>query len=208
MLHFCVRAWRLATGAFRVAGVALMVAALGNMCFTFVWQAWHLVTSTCLSCGRRGTYGAGLALVAALVGAWLSLGRCGAAPLWRGRRGTWRQVLHFYVAGLALGDIHARRLVTRAFRVAGVALTALGWLWRSVALTALGWLWRRVALTALALAKRCTYGTGLALAAALATAGRRDALATAGRRDAAPLLRGRRGAWRHLPFFLRGRRGT
>ena len=32
----------------------------------FAWQAWHLVTSTFVSRGRRGTYGTGLGLVAAL----------------------------------------------------------------------------------------------------------------------------------------------
>ena len=32
----------------------------------FAWQAWHLVTSTCILRGRRGTYGTGMALVARL----------------------------------------------------------------------------------------------------------------------------------------------
>ena len=32
----------------------------------FLWQAWHLATSTCILHGRRGTYGTGLALVAGL----------------------------------------------------------------------------------------------------------------------------------------------
>ena len=32
-----------------------------------VWQAWHLVTSTFILCGRRGAYFTGLALVARLV---------------------------------------------------------------------------------------------------------------------------------------------
>ena len=34
--------------------------------FDFAWQAWHLVTSTFVLRGRRGTYGTGLALVARL----------------------------------------------------------------------------------------------------------------------------------------------
>ena len=51
----------------------------------FVWQAWHLATSTFTLCGRRGTYGTGLALVALLVPAW----RCGRRGCLRGRRGTW-----------------------------------------------------------------------------------------------------------------------
>eukprot|EP00435_Cladocopium_sp_Y103_P017583 s3603_g4.t1 len=74
---------------FCVAGVAL-----GDICLRFVWQAWRLVTSAFVLCGRRGTYGTGLALVAAFVAA----GRWGAAPAWHlvtsafvlwGRHGTW-----------------------------------------------------------------------------------------------------------------------
>ena len=34
---------------------------------TFLWQAWHLVTPMVLLCGRRGTHGTRLALVARLV---------------------------------------------------------------------------------------------------------------------------------------------
>ena len=63
-----------------VAGVAL-----GDIHVPFVWQAWHLVTSTLVLRGRRGTYGTRLGLVAPLVG--------DAAAL--------------CVAGVALGDIHA-----------------------------------------------------------------------------------------------------
>ena len=54
-----------------VAGdtAALCVArvALGDIHLRFARQAWHLVTSTFLLRGRRGTYGTGLALVARLV---------------------------------------------------------------------------------------------------------------------------------------------
>ena len=35
-------------------------------CVPGAWQAWHLVTSTFVLCGRRGTYGTGLALMARL----------------------------------------------------------------------------------------------------------------------------------------------
>ena len=38
--------------------------ALGDIHLRFTWQAWHLVTSTFVSRGRRGTYGTGRALVA------------------------------------------------------------------------------------------------------------------------------------------------
>eukprot|EP00435_Cladocopium_sp_Y103_P049132 s2278_g14.t1 len=99
---------------FCVAGVAL-----GDICLRFVWQAWHSVTSPFTLCGRRGTYGTGLALVTRLVGAGF-----GVAP----------RLL--CVAGMALGDSCLRFVwqawhsVTSAFTLcAGVTLTALGWLW-------------------------------------------------------------------------------
>ena len=51
-----------------MAGVALghihIRFALGDIHLRFTWQAWHLVTSTFVSRGRRGTYGTGRALVA------------------------------------------------------------------------------------------------------------------------------------------------
>eukprot|EP00435_Cladocopium_sp_Y103_P055601 s225_g18.t1 len=136
--------------------VAALVAAgrLGRRA-SFAWQAWRLVTSafvlcgtrgtlltsTSLSRGRRGTYGTGLALVAALVAA----GRLG------GRASFAWQAWHF---------------ITSAFVLCG---------------------------------RRGTYGTGLALVAALVAAGR------LGRRTSF--------AWQtwHLvtsAFVLCGRRGT
>eukprot|EP00435_Cladocopium_sp_Y103_P006565 s5249_g2.t1 len=77
---------------------------LGEICLRFVWQVWHLATSAFVLCGRRGTHGTGLALVAALVAA----GRGDAAPLLCGRRGAWRNLPSFCVAGVALGDISLR----------------------------------------------------------------------------------------------------
>ena len=85
--------WRRDAAAFFVADVALR-----DICLHFVWQASHFVTSTFTLCGRRGTYGTGLALVARLV-----LGVAPGTPrlawqAWhletstfvsRGRRGTW-----------------------------------------------------------------------------------------------------------------------
>ena len=60
------RAWSPVTprhaAALCVAGVAL-----GDIYRPFTWQAWHLGTSTFVLCGRRATYGTGLALVARLV---------------------------------------------------------------------------------------------------------------------------------------------
>ena len=43
---------------FCVAGVAL-----GDINLCFAWQTWHLVTSTFVLPGRRGTCGTGLGLV-------------------------------------------------------------------------------------------------------------------------------------------------
>ena len=70
----------------------------------FPWQAWHLVTSTFVS---------------------------------RGRRGTWRHLPAFCVAGVvtlvalggALGPAWQSLVMPSALCVAGVALMALGWLW-------------------------------------------------------------------------------
>jgi len=67
----------------------------------FVWQAWHFVTPTWVSPGRRG---------------------------------TWKHLPAFGVAGVALRDIHLRLTwhtwrYLFAFGVAGVALVALAWLW-------------------------------------------------------------------------------
>ena len=81
--------------------------ALGDIDLHFVWQAWHLATSTFSLCGRRGTYGTGLALVARLgpVVAMIGVAVC--------------------VAGVALGDIQfhvawqAWHLVTLTFTLCG-----------------------------------------------------------------------------------------
>ena len=121
--HFAWQAWHLVTStlvsrgrrgtnshppSFCVAGVALMVlaGALGPDLSPvtprhFAWQAWHLVTSTLVSRGRRGT-------------------KLASTVILRGRRGThgtgWRAWSGFVacdaaalcVAGVALGDIHLR----------------------------------------------------------------------------------------------------
>eukprot|EP00435_Cladocopium_sp_Y103_P031573 s473_g8.t1 len=134
-------AWHLVTSAFLLCGR-------------------HLVTSAFVLCGRRGTYGSGLGLVTALVAAaWQAWPLVTSALLLCGRRGTygtglalrdglgrgWSRVKPrlFCVAGVALGDI-CLRFVWQAWllqhwagsgdglgvALAGVALTALGWLWR------------------------------------------------------------------------------
>ena len=66
---------------FCVAGVAL-----GDIHLDFTWQAWHNLTSTVVLRGRRGTDGTGWR-------PWAGFRRRrdarDAAPLLRGRRGTW-----------------------------------------------------------------------------------------------------------------------
>eukprot|EP00435_Cladocopium_sp_Y103_P034025 s3120_g8.t1 len=105
-------------------GLALVAALVAAGCLvhraSFAWQAWHLVTSafllwhawrlvTCtrLSCGKRGTYGAGLALVAALVAAGVALGDIRVALAWQAwHLRHWALVAALAAAGVALGDIH------------------------------------------------------------------------------------------------------
>ena len=80
-----------ALGSVLVAGdaAALCVAgvALGDIYLRLAWQAWHLVTSTFVLHGRRGTYGTGWR-------AWVGLVASDAAAL--------------CVAGVRLGHIHLR----------------------------------------------------------------------------------------------------
>ena len=99
--------------SFCVAGVALMVlggalgpgfVARGDIHLDITWQAWHKLTSTFVSRGRRGTNShlpsfcvAGVALMVlggALGPGFVACDARGAAPL--------------CVAGLALGDIYLR----------------------------------------------------------------------------------------------------
>jgi len=87
-LRFTWQAWHLGTSTFVLRGrrgmgwlwwhawtalvagdaAALCVAgvALGDIHLRFMWQAWHLVTSTFVLRGRCATYDTGLALVARL----------------------------------------------------------------------------------------------------------------------------------------------
>ena len=153
-----------------VAGVAL-----GHIHLRFTWQAWHLVTSTFVLRGRRGTYGtwshppsfcvAGMPLRA--LGwlrwrAWAGFSRRWLRGTSRGRRHTWSH--------------------PPSFCVTGVALMALGWLWWragsgggpvlvAVSGVALGHIhlrftwqaWHLVTSTFVFRGRRGTYGTGLTL---------------------------------------------
>ena len=101
---------------FCLAGVAL-----GDIHVRFTWQAWHLATSIVTLRGRRGTHGTGLALAARLVQIWR-----------RGRRGRFAgQAWHLVTIHLRF-TWQAWHLTTllSSLCAAGVALTALGWLWR------------------------------------------------------------------------------
>ena len=88
-IHFAWQAWHLVTSTVTLRGgrgaygtglalvlrlglrlaplsprpVGMAGVALGDIDLHFAWQAWHLVTSTFTLRGRRGTYGAELALL-------------------------------------------------------------------------------------------------------------------------------------------------
>ena len=129
-LHFVWQAWHLRHW---VGSGALGHAGSPGAPHHFAWQACHLVTSTLVSRGRRGTCGTGLALVARLGAlgrpqplawqAWrlvtstlVALGTLGWL-WWRGwARWVARGAMPLCVAGVALGEIHL------GFCVAGVAL--------------------------------------------------------------------------------------
>ena len=91
--------------SFCVAGEAL-----GDTRLRFTWQVWHLATSTVFLRGRRGTYGAGLGLVARLgplgrpwrrgTFAWQAWYLATSTCVLRGRHGTWRHPPSFCVAGV------------------------------------------------------------------------------------------------------------
>ena len=228
ILWFCVEGVAGDAAALCVAGVALGVAgvALGVIYFGLAWQAWHLATSTFVLRGRRGTCGIGLALLARLD----RISRRWRRGILRGRRGTWRHLLWFCVAGVALGHN------ILWFCVAGVPLTALGRLWwrtwtglvagdvaaLCVAGAALGDIYCRFAwqvwhLATYTFVLRGRHGTwwhppafcvaGVPLTALGRLWWRAWTGLVAG--DAAALLRGRRGTWRHLPSFcVACRRGT
>eukprot|EP00435_Cladocopium_sp_Y103_P043304 s1657_g12.t1 len=145
-LRFVRQAWHLVT--WLALAAALVAAGSVWRRASFAWQAWHLATSgvalgdICL----RFVWQAALTALGWLWWRpWSPLGPCATAPLLHGRRGTWRHLLPFCVAGVALGDIcfrfvwqawHLRvtrprppperrrwvRVAPRLFCMAGVAL--------------------------------------------------------------------------------------
>ena len=187
-----------AAAAFCVAGVAL-----GDIHLRFTWQAWHLVTSTFVSRGRRGTRLSHFAWQAWHVWHWASSGgalgshvpewspRLFAWQAWhletfifvsRGRRGTWWHPPSFHVAGVAL-DLLTHNLLTHSLLTRNLLthnLHTYNLLTQASHLAI--WI---VTLRG----RRGTYGTGLALMARSVLSSRR------GRRG---FLRDRRGTWRHV----------
>ena len=99
-----------------VAGMAL-----GDIDRHFAWQAWHLATWTITLCGRRGTYGTRLALVARLGPSW----RRGRRSCWRGKRGAWRHRPSLCVAGVARGNMDGH-FAWQAWRLATWTVTLHG----------------------------------------------------------------------------------
>ena len=208
--------WRAWSGLVARGAAALCVAgvALGDIHLRFTWQAWHLVTFTFVSRGRRGTHGT-------VWRAWSGLVARGAAAL--------------CVAGVALGDIHLRftwqawHLVTFTFVSRGRRGTH-GTVWRAwsglvargaaalcVAGVALGdihlrftWqAWHLVTFTFVSRGRRGTHGTVWRAWSGLVARGA-AALCVAGVALGDIHLRFTWQAW-HLVTFtvvLRGRRGT
>ena len=100
--HFAWQAWPLRHWAGCCGALGPDLALCRRGCFA--WQAWHLVTSTLVSCGRRGTWRhlsslcvVGVALTALGWLRWRAWSRSGALS-----------PRLFCVAGVAFGDIHPR----------------------------------------------------------------------------------------------------
>ena len=142
--------WRAWTGLGACDAAALCVAGVAqpDIHLRFTWQAWHKLTSTFVSRGRRGTHGTGWR-------PWAGIWRRGAAPL--------------CVAGVAQSDIHLR------------------FTWQAC---------HNLTSTVVLRGRRATYGTGWRPWAGI------------WRRGAAPHFAWQ--AWHNLTstFVSRGRRGT
>ena len=120
--------WRAWTGLGARDAAALCVAgkAQPDIHLRFTWQAWHNLTSTFVSRGRRGTHGTGWR-------AWTGLGACDAAALCVAGvaqthtycRFTW-QAWHKLTSTVVLRGRRGTNSHPPSFCVAGVALMALG----------------------------------------------------------------------------------
>ena len=120
--------WRAWTGLGARDAAALCVAGVPqpDIHLRFTWQAWHNLTSTFVSRGRRGTHGTGWR-------AWTGLGACDAAALCVARvahthtycRFTW-QAWHNLTSTFVSRGRRGTNSHPPSFCVAGVALMALG----------------------------------------------------------------------------------
>ena len=155
--------WRAWTGLGACDAAALCVAGVAqpDIHLRFTWQAWHKLTSTFVSRGRRGTHGTGWR-------AWTGLGACDAAAL--------------CVAGVAQPDIHLR------------------FTWQA---------WHKLTSTFVSRGRRGTHGTGWRAWTGLGACDA-AALCVAGVTQPDIHLRFTWQAWHKLTstFVSRGRRGT
>ena len=209
--HFVWQAWHNLTSTFVSRGrrrtnshlLSFCVAGVGQMALGgalgrawapvtprhFVWQAWHNLTSTFVSRGRRRTNSHLLSFCVAGVGQMALGGALGRAwaPV-TPRHFVW-QAWHKLTSTVVSCGRHGTNSHLLSFCVAGVALTALGWLWwrtgfpddavdaavSCVAGAALGdihlhfaWqAWHLVTSTVTLRGRRGSDGTGLALVARL-----------------------------------------
>eukprot|EP00435_Cladocopium_sp_Y103_P048763 s1003_g14.t1 len=167
------------TEGINASGRAEFCVALGDICLRKHTVRTVKVTSAFVLCGRRGTYGTGLALVAALVTA---------GSVWRRASFAWQAwqlaTSAFVLCGGGLGRRWVR-VAPRLFCMAGVALVdiCLRFVWQAWHLRhwagsggGFGRRWVRVALCLF-----CMAGWHLATSAFV--------------------LYGRRGTWGHLPSF-------
>ena len=139
---------RVVAAAFCVAGVAL-----GDIHLRFTWQTWHLVTSTFVSRGRRGTRLTHFAWQAWHIWHWASSGGAlgSHVPEWSGDihlRFTWQAWYSTYSHTTCSHTTYSHATYSRttcthttysrrrgtwrhgsSLCVAGVARMALGWLW-------------------------------------------------------------------------------
>ena len=113
-------------GAWGAAALCVAGVAQPDIHLRFTWQAWHKLTSTFVSRGRRGTHGTGWR-------AWTGLGACDAAALCVAGvaqthiycRFAW-QAWHKLTSTVGLRGRRGTNSHLPSFHVAGVALTALG----------------------------------------------------------------------------------
>ena len=193
------------------------------------WQAWHNLTSTFVSRGRRGTNShlpsfsvAGVALMALGGALGSGLGARDAAAFLRGRRGTNSHLPSLHVAGVAQTRIYLRFAWQAWHSWHWVA--RLGLVWARVTPRHFAWqAWHNLTPTFVSRGRRGTNShlpsfsvAGVALMAfrgALGSGlGARDAAAfcVAGVAQTRSYLRFTWQAWHNLPstFVSRGRRGT